>query len=215
LNHFLSLIDDAFFTGFCAVEDLKKHSFLHPELDLGLKFAVSLAYPLNQAVFQSFDKYPSLIYQNHYRAVNIKLEQEALKLSRSLENAGYRALIAPASCSLDPLHGHLSHRMAAMLSGLGWIGKSALLITPEYAAKIRLITLLTDYPMTEPRPPIEFACCGCDRCIEICPVKAISHDPRSINREKCYKYLKSLIKRNIVQELICGLCIKVCQANAA
>jgi len=213
MPNIFSHIDSSFKTGWCLIEDLKKHSFLHSSLDIGLKNAVSMAYPLNSTVLQTFDKYPSLIYQSHYRTVNIKLDQEALKLCRAMEDEGYRALPIPASCSVEPLKGHLSHRMAAMLSGIGWIGKSGLLITPEHSAKVRLITILTDYPLTDILPVQKFACGDCRDCIEICPVKALSENPADIDREKCHKYLNSLIKRGYIEELICGLCIKACRAN--
>ena len=41
-----------------------------------------------------------------------------------------------------------SHKMAAHLAGLGWIGKSCLLVTPQYGPRVRWTTVLTDYPFS-------------------------------------------------------------------
>ena len=100
-----------------------------------------------------------------------------------------------------------------MLAGIGWIGRSALLVTPDKGAQLRLITVLTDYPFKVADKCHDFACGECRKCIDICPVKAIGENPREIRREVCYKYLQSLIGRGIVEELICGLCIKVCNGG--
>ena len=206
-------VDANFLTGWCEAAELEEASYLDDELKTGLPKVISLVYPLISEVFDTFDRCPSGIYQNHYRTVNSFLDLEALRLSRFIVNLGYKALPVPASQSVEPLRGHLSHRMAAMLSGNGWIGKSALLITENYAAKVRLVTVLTDLPLSGRKPQIPSRCADCRKCIDVCPVKAIYDDPRDINREICYKYLQSLIKRDIVEELICGLCIKACEPS--
>ena len=200
-------------TGWCKISDLEGESFLHENLQQNLTHAISIGFPLINSVIESIEKHPNAIYQQHYRTVNIRLNEEALQLSSEIQNAGFRALPVPASVSVDPLHGHLSHRMAAMLSGLGWIGRSSLLITPEYNARIRLVTVLTDLPLPEPTPLVESGCDDCRKCIDICPVNAIQDDARDIKREICYKYLESLIKTGIIEEYICGLCIKACNGG--
>ena len=212
-NNSLSLKRADLKVGWCKVSDLKRESFLHKDLDNGLTSAISLAFPLMNSVIDSIDEKPNLLYQQHYRTVNIRLELEALNLSSQIQSSGFRALPVPVSLSVEPLRGHLSHRMAAMLSGLGWIGKSALLITPEYFARVRLVTVLTDLPLPESANLPENGCGDCRKCIEICPVKAIRDDAHDIRREICLKYLDSLINKGIVQEHICGLCVKVCRGG--
>ena len=197
----------------CEAGRLKQMSYLHQDVDRGLKYALSVMFPLSSSVIDSIDKYPNLLYQSHYRTVNNRLEMEALEICRNIQDAGYPALPTPVTASVDPFHGHLSHRMAAMLSGHGWIGKSSLLVTPEYQARVRLVTLFTDLPLPTAEEPIPFNCGECRKCIEICPVNAVQEDPKAINREVCYRYLESLIKRGIVEETICGLCVKVCDGG--
>jgi len=65
------------------------------------------------------------------------------------------------------------HKTAATRAGLGWIGKSALLITEKYGSAVRLATVLTDVEF-EAGEPIDNSRCGnCDRCVEKCPAMAI------------------------------------------
>ena len=208
-----SLKRDDLQVGWCMVSDLKKESFLHGDLDHGLPFAVSLAFPLLNSVIDSIIEKPNKIYQQHYRSVNNFLNQEALTLSSQIQKSGFDACPVPVSVSVEPLRGHLSHRMAAMLSGLGWIGRSSLLITPEYFARVRLVTILTDLPLPQPEKLLENRCGDCRKCRDICPVKAIQDDAHDIKREVCFKYLDSLLDRGIVEEHICGLCVKVCQGG--
>ena len=208
-----SLKRDDLQVGWCMVSDLKKESFLNGDLDHGLPFAVSLAFPLLNSVIDSIIEKPNKIYQQHYRSVNNFLNQEALTLSSQIQKSGFDACPVPVSVSVEPLRGHLSHRMAAMLSGLGWIGRSSLLITPEYFARVRLVTILTDLPLPQPEKLLENNCGDCGKCRDICPVKAIQDDAHDIKREVCFKYLDSLLDRGIVEEHICGLCVKVCQGG--
>ncbi len=64
---------------------------------------------------------------------------------------------------------------AAVLAGLGIIGKNNLLITPEYGPRIRLRALFLDKVM-EPTGILDFSPCDkCDRpCFIACPQKAFS-----------------------------------------
>jgi len=207
------LRDSTLKIGWCLTDDLKRKSYLHHDIDRGLPYAISIAFPLNDEIIDSIEHKPNLLYQQHYRSINQRLEAEALELARSIQSSGFRALPAPVTVSVDPFHGHLSHRMAAMLSGQGWIGKSALLITPGFGARVRLVTVLTNLPLSPPPQSMVFKCGDCRDCIEACPVNAITEDARNFKRELCYRYLESLINQDVVEEWICGLCVKVCKGE--
>lgn len=62
---------------------------------------------------------------------------------------------------------------AAVLAGLGSVGKNNLVITPKYGPRIRWRVLLVDHA-AKPTGPVEYAPCdGCDqRCRKACPVGA-------------------------------------------
>lgn len=65
----------------------------------------------------------------------------------------------------------------AVDAGLGELGRTNRLITPEYGPNVRLAKVLTDLPMSTDKPikfgPLEF-CKVCKRCAEACPSKALS-----------------------------------------
>jgi epoxyqueuosine reductase len=62
---------------------------------------------------------------------------------------------------------------AAVLAGLGTIGRNNLVVTPEYGPRVRWRVLLLDHP-AEATGPVEFdPCTGCDEpCRRACPVGA-------------------------------------------
>lgn len=66
----------------------------------------------------------------------------------------------------------------AILAGLGEQGRSGLLITPEYGARVRIAKVFTDMEIT-PDKPIDFGaskfCEYCKKCALSCPAQAISY----------------------------------------
>jgi len=111
-----------------------------------------------------------------YRIINPRIDSISMMIAQSLGEAGFQAFVVPASQTLDRtrLTGVFSHKLAAHLAGLGWIGKSALLITPEHGPRVRWGTVLTDAPL-EAGTPMDDMCRDCDECVEGCPAHA---DPR-------------------------------------
>ncbi|MBW2060196.1 MAG: epoxyqueuosine reductase [Deltaproteobacteria bacterium] len=73
---------------------------------------------------------------------------------------------------------------AAVLAGLGVIGRNNLLITPEFGTRVRLRAMLLDAELT-PAGPLDFTpCAACDMpCRQACPQKAFA--PGSYSRALC------------------------------
>jgi epoxyqueuosine reductase QueG len=150
-------------------------------------------------------------------AVNQRLDQLASHLGNALQTAGFQSLPIPASKTVDPqnLSGHFSHKMAARLAGLGWIGKNCLLITPEAGPRLRWVSILTDAPLTA-GIPLDGRCGDCQKCTEICPVQAISgrsfdqDEPRQVrfNAPKCDSYRSGV--KSATGYPTCGLCLFIC-----
>ena len=63
----------------------------------------------------------------------------------------------------------LSHKIAATLSGTGWIGRNALVITKPFGSAVWLTTALTDAPLETGMPVDESQCGSCAACVESCP----------------------------------------------
>jgi epoxyqueuosine reductase QueG len=160
---------------------------------------------------------PALHTYRHYvyQTVNPRLDSISLTLAQALERAGFQAYVVPASQTVDRtrLIGVFSHKLAAHLAGLGWIGKSALLITPEYGPRVRWGTVLTDAPL-EAGTPMDDMCRDCNECVKECPAHAFTGQafdqprPRSeiFGAEACDRYLR---ERETFRR-VCGMCVYVC-----
>lgn len=150
-----------------------------------------------------------------YRTVNPQLDSISLMLAQVLDEAGFQAFIVPSSQTVDRarLTGVFSHKLAAHLAGLGWIGKSALLITPEHGPRVRWGTVLTDAPL-ETGIPMDEMCHDCSACVKGCPAHAFTGQafdkPKSrseiFTAEACDHYLS---KREDLHRA-CGMCVYVC-----
>jgi len=159
-------------------------------------------------------------YRHHcYDLVNHRLDLIASRLSSVLQREGYRALPVPASKRVDDerLCAVFSHKMGAHLAGLGWIGKSCLLVTPEMGPRVRWASVLTNAPLAPTAQPMEDRCGTCAECVVICPVKAFTGQPFRDNelREarydagKCDRYFTQMKKKD-AELAVCGLCLYIC-----
>lgn len=188
-----------------------------------LVYAITLVYKLSDAVLKTIENRPSMAYFQHYRAVNAKLDSLCLDAIRFIENQGYNAFPIAASQSTNDdksaYRGIFAHKTGACLSGLGYIGKNALLYTKEFGSKVRLATVLTDMPLERQREIIKGGCGDCDICKKACPAGAISgiNYEVGMNRddffsaEKCSNNMKTY--KDIGRGAVCGICIKVCPKN--
>ena len=160
-------------------------------------------------------------YRHHaYDMINQRLDLIASQLSSRIQNQGFRAYPIPASKRVndEKTCAAFSHKLGAHLSGLGWIGKSCLLVTPEHGPRVRWATVLTDAPLTITGEPMEPRCGDCRQCVEICPAQAFSgrnfqeDEPREARYDthKCEAYFDEIEAQYPGQPSICGLCLYVC-----
>ena len=118
---------------------------------------------------------------------------------------------------LPGLREELPQKTLATLSGLGWIGKSALLVTPEHGPRVRLGTLVTDMPLLVDTPTTQSGCDDCTACVDACPVNAIRGDSwtqgvgpsRLLDVDRCDHHLWST-QSTLRRRQTCALCLKVC-----
>ena len=103
------------------------------------------------------------------------LEEAAFSIMEYLENKGYRQLIIHTEDEFDPINrlGFISLKILAKTAGLGWQGRSLLIISPEYGPLHRLIAILTDMPL-QVNQSIKNDCGNCRKCIEACPQNALT-----------------------------------------
>jgi epoxyqueuosine reductase QueG len=92
-----------------------------------------------------------------------------------LEDKGYRQLIIHTEDEFDPIKrlGFMSLKLLAKTAGLGWQGRSLLIISPEYGPLHRLVAILTDLPL-QTNQTIKNGCSDCRKCIDACPQNALT-----------------------------------------
>jgi epoxyqueuosine reductase len=203
--------------GVANVEPLK-HSFifLSPETLDSLPYGISLAIRLSDRVIEDLEDRPTRLYLHHYRQINYFLDRLALMISSFIQEEGWQALPIPASQVVDweKQKGHLSHKRVAQEAGLGWIGRSNLLVSPEYGARIRLVTILTDFPLQCDQPQ-EGSCGSCRECLSACPAGAIKESLKDFDPGTCFEQLRCFRKRDNIAHYICGLCVKACPGKSS
>ncbi len=106
--------------------------------------------------------------------MNDRLDDIAVQVTQYLQRSGAKALPIPASQLLDMKNwaSYISHKAVALAAGLGWQGKSLLVVSPECGPRMRLVTVLTDAAL-EPDKPLKNRCGKCTACTEACPARAI------------------------------------------
>lgn len=191
-----------------------------PDLLNSYSFGISVGIRLKDEIINKIKEQPTPEYATHYRAVNAQIDIGLDRIRQWIQSRGFRAEIIPASKVLgkDQLVGNLSHKAVARLAGLGWIGKSLLLIHPIWGPRMRWGTILTDMPLI-PDNPLPNQCGSCIICTAACPVHAIKNvntpdfyqNPNDgVNLSECLAKLRTFQQLPDINATICGICIRVC-----
>lgn len=108
---------------------------------------------------------------------NKRLSQAGAEIALTIRSGGYKAwAVPPAKRAVKELGlGALSHKAVARLAGLGWIGRSGLLVSPTYGPRARLTTVLTDAPLSPNGRVLSNGCGDCRICIDSCPNHALRY----------------------------------------
>ena len=208
LNQGLSLFGVADITG------IREEFRLDKKLRSKLDKSISLGKKLVDGVLEDIKDKPTQLYFHHYRQLNFFLDRAAFLLSSLIEDLGFLALPIPASQTIDwkKQRGHLSHKKVGYLAGLGFMGRNNLLVSPEFGAKFRLVTVLTDMPL-EADKPLEADCGLCKKCLKPCPAQAIREREEDFDHRACFEKLKEFRNEGIVGQYICGICVKACSGG--
>nr|WP_305891205.1 4Fe-4S double cluster binding domain-containing protein [Methanolobus chelungpuianus] len=184
-----------------------------------ISLGIRLIYPIVDRLPHRKERSAALNYRHHaYNVINSRLDLTASVVSSYIQERGYMALPLPASERIDNerICAQFSHKLAAHLAGLGWIGKSCLLITPDSGPRVRWTTILTDAPLIPTGSTTESKCGTCNECVKICPVKAftgrdfVESESRDYRYDagKCEDYFNEM--KGNGQIPVCGLCLYVC-----
>ena len=184
--------------------------------------ALSIGISLHDSIVDQLPRHKEIpvarTYDYLYDTVNRSLDRIAFRLSVLLNKQEYKTLLIPASDTLDKEKslGLFSHKLAAHLAGLGWIGPSCLLITPEFGPRVRWATVLTDAPL-KPGKPIANGCNDCRQCVDACPPKAFTgrpfdpDEPRDMRfkTRRCIDY-RAQLEKKVTGARVCGMCVYIC-----
>jgi epoxyqueuosine reductase len=116
----------------------------------------------------------------------------------------------------------LLEREAAAAAGVGFIGKSTMLIVPGVGSNVLLGELLVDVDLV-PGEPMPSRCGDCTACLDACPTRAFCA-PYELDAQRCISYstieLRGPIPRDLRAEhgahlFGCDVCQDVCPFNAS
>ncbi|MBP2134081.1 epoxyqueuosine reductase QueG [Methanomicrobium sp. W14] len=201
--------------GYC---DLSKVSPLpFPNLKNGISIGISL----NPEIVKNLEKGPDDRYVAEYASVNKRLYRSSEIIAEFLKENGYDASFIPPTKQVDDpkvLYAEFPHKTAATASGLGWIGKCALLITKKFGSALRITTVFTNAPLPFAEPVSKSYCGRCTECMDICPAGAVSGKEWSPelyrdefwNAGLCFEYSRNKGGAAGSEHPVCGLCIAAC-----
>jgi epoxyqueuosine reductase len=207
--------------GVADTEPLKQLALEPPNLLDSFHRAISIALRLPSAVFEQIIDRPTPLYFSVYRSANRILDEIAFRTTNILQRDGFNSLPIPASQVLDRenWYGAITHKAVGRMAGLGWQGKSLLLVNPHYGPRIRLVTVLTDAPLSVDSP-MENRCGECTLCRDACPagaIKGVGTKDNYKSRDEALYFSRCVEKLTVefsklpnVGSAICGICIKVC-----
>ena len=126
---------------------------------------ISVAVPVPKGIVRDLQTAPTQEYYEAYHAMNAQLNEIVSAGAEFLRAQGFRARANTTLAVKQDSQWRtpLPHKTVATRAGLGWIGKSCLLVTPEFGSAVRLSSLLTDAPLPSDAPVDESRCGSCSR----------------------------------------------------
>jgi len=182
--------------------------------------AISLLVSFDPEALEGVENGPTETYFADYQRLNATLNAAAAELALYLQESGHRALWERATLEEyeeveDWGHaGVFAHKTAATQAGLGWIGKTALFVSPVLGPKLRLATVFTDLDLPPGTPLTIGRCGGCRRCVDLCPAGAGRDVQWRARMGRDLLYDEKACERHLdnFPDLggVCGVCVAVC-----
>ncbi len=141
-------------------------------------------------------RYPS--WRKPRMVVDVLLGDIAREVAEFMRSLGYRVEV------LTERHG-VDLRLVAQRAGAGVVGRSGLLITPQFGPRVRMTALVSDARLRSRRKPPESPCRGCRRCVSACPRGVLE----GFRAEEC---AAQLMREGWVV-LRCSACVDACPAG--
>ena len=177
--------------------------------------AISMLMRLDPLVVRGLRHGPTPDYEHEYSRLNLALDEAAGTLVEVLHAHGHTAERVVSTTSDHDVDPPFPHKTAATSAGLGWIGKTALFVSPEFGPAVRLATVFTDLELPFGDPVRESRCGSCHACVDACPA-GCGRDvlweagmPRDdlFDASACRHQMRLY---SGVDAEICGICIAAC-----
>ncbi|MBR6651550.1 MAG: epoxyqueuosine reductase, partial [Anaerotignum sp.] len=178
--------------------------------------------PVPKHIIKDLLEAPTKEYHQMYIDYNGKLNEMGEKVASLLQEKGYNALANTTDKVIWDKATHsttLPHKTVATKAGLGWIGKSCILVTKDFGGAFRMSVVLTDAPLPADEPITESQCGGCTKCVDACPAQCLKNTlwKAGMAREEiadvfaCDETMrKNMMERHGYEMTICGKCFAVC-----
>jgi epoxyqueuosine reductase len=195
----------------------------------GYSHAITIGKRLDDKIVDSVKAAPNLEYYRLYKETNAYLLGLVTYLAGDISALGVKSLVIRPTSSQEidrspeyyrTLRHDFSHKMVGTRAGLGWIGKTALFVSNKFGPRLRLVSILVDYPLVPLNPPIDMSRCGeCTICVQACPARAANGKlwNTKIDRDEFYdafrcqkKALELSREWASSDDEICGICMSVC-----
>ena len=177
--------------------------------------AIAILMRLDPLIVRGLTHGPTPDYQQEYERLNLALDDALTTLVEVLQVHGHAAERVPAT--VDEVNGArpFPHKTAATSAGLGWIGKTALFVSPVFGPAVRLATVFTDLELPAGEPVAESGCGTCRACVDACPAgcgRDVLWRP-GMPREQLFDAAacrRHMAQSTAVEAEICGICISAC-----
>jgi epoxyqueuosine reductase QueG len=178
--------------------------------------AIVVAEPYSD--FISMDNYNEEKYNEILKNLTMKINRK-IELLKELFDKNNIKNYVPQTAQRDEieLKAEFSFKYAAVKAGMGWIGKSGVLITRKFGPRVRLGVILVDYDFKIKEKLVRNLCGNCTECIEACPhnfINGITWDIET-KRKELLEYKACNMKRKEYLEVAnrkheCGYCLLAC-----
>jgi epoxyqueuosine reductase len=177
--------------------------------------AIAILMRLDPLVVRGLRHGPTQDYEQEYLRVNEALDDATGTLVDVLRAHGQTAERVAATTGDGNGGKPFPHKTAATSAGLGWIGKTALFVSPEFGPAVRLATVFTDLELPAGEPVRESSCGECRDCVDACPAgcgRDVLWQP-GMARELLFDAgacRHHMARFTSLESQICGICIAAC-----
>ena len=157
---------------------------------------------------------PRIVYKHANELSRCEVDRITYEASIAIEQLNCIAVPLPCDGPCDyweeenlTAKGILSMRHAAVLAGLGSIGKNTLFINKHYGNFLTLGAILTNSDLRSDPLSEDLCIENCRLCLDNCPVKAL--DGKTVNQKLCRPHTYITNNRDI-SVINCNTCRTIC-----